>query len=75
MQTLLLNPSQVEEDLAGGVLTLGFLPSVERVSHLECRGTWSQTAFNQAVEIAVGGCKVLDEVMRGTLREAAAAVS
>jgi len=64
---LLLNPSADEERLAEGTVTVALLPTLGKVSMLDCAGKWSQSAFDQAVDTAVAGCRTLDGAMRAAL--------
>ena len=66
-QYLLLDPTGAEEAAAEGTVTLAFLPSLAKVSQLSSTGSWSQTAFNQAVQLAVGGCLRLGTALREVL--------
>uniref|UniRef100_A0A7S3QKY0 Uncharacterized protein n=1 Tax=Dunaliella tertiolecta TaxID=3047 RepID=A0A7S3QKY0_DUNTE len=71
--SLLLDPTSSEEALSDGSLLLALQPSTNEVTQLNMTGTWSAAERRAALELAMGGCAQLKEVMRTTLLEAAAA--
>lgn len=64
----LLDPSLSESANAEAGLTLALLPRSEEVVGLVGSGAWGQMAsLQEALELAMGGCAQLEELMRETL--------
>ncbi|CAI7908126.1 unnamed protein product [Closterium sp. NIES-54] len=70
---LLLDPSSQEERVEEGRVVVALMPSLNEVVLCNVTGNMSVKRVNEAVELGIAGCMRLDEVLRATLRDEAAA--
>ncbi|CAI5523867.1 unnamed protein product [Closterium sp. Naga37s-1] len=70
---LLLDPSSQEERVEEGRVVVALMPSLNEVVLCNATGNMSVKRVNEAVELGIAGCMRLDEVLRATLRDEAAA--
>ncbi|GJP31623.1 hypothetical protein CLOM_g14480 [Closterium sp. NIES-68] len=70
---LLLDPSAEEERVEEGRVVVALMPSLSEVVLCSVTGNMSVKRVKDAVDLAIAGCMRLDEVVRATVRDEAAA--
>ena len=70
--TLLVDPTTAEEREADGSVMLAHMASLGEVSQVVVTGQWEGDALDNAIQLAASGCANADQVIRDTLRGAAA---
>lgn len=65
---LVLDPSNIEEQRADGIMTLGLMPSANEVTQLVAKGAWAAATTTEAMELCMDGCAQLDEIVREIMR-------
>lgn len=70
---LLLDPSDAEQAREDGSVLLAMSPASLEVTQLEVTGAWSAAALRDALELGMGACGQLRQVMREVLEEDVAA--
>ena len=70
---LLLDPLAAELVAARGVAFVAAMPSCEQVTSMQLGGAWPPDALEEAIELALDGCRSLDVGLRNVLQEAVAA--
>ncbi len=70
---LLLDPSGQEEARQAGGLVLAMMPSRNEVTQMQLTGDFSGPQTSQALQLAMGGCMQLKQLVHSTLSQAVAA--
>ena len=68
---LALDPSRDEAESGDSTMTLAYMPSLDRVTHVTQEGRLVGVQSTDAIDLCVGGCKTLSRLMRKCLSDAA----